>query len=56
MTCSSCRHGAIHLRQTMKAMQPNAAQIKTIANQTTTFLFSPKYFSQQGGREDVSQS
>jgi hypothetical protein len=44
------------LRQAMKAMQPNAAQIRTMTNQATAFLFSSKYFSQQSGCEDVSQS
>jgi hypothetical protein len=56
MTSSTCRHGAIHLRQAMKAKQPNAAQIRTTTNQATAFLFSSKYFSQQSGSEDVSQS
>src|SRR5512132_282415 len=56
MTSPTCRHGAIHLRQTMKAMQPNATQIRTMTNQVTAFLFSSKYSSQQSGCEDVSQS
>jgi hypothetical protein len=56
MTSSIRRHGAIHLRQAMKATQPNAAQIRTRTNQATAFLFSSKYFSQQSGCEDVSQS
>src|SRR5262245_8110590 len=56
ITCSSCCHGAIHLRQTMKAMQPNATQIRTMTSQVTAFLFCSKYFSQQSGCEDVSQS
>ena len=56
MTSSTCCHGAIHLRQTIKAMQPNATQIRTMTNQVTAFLFSSKYFSQQSGCEDVSQS
>src|SRR5262245_24971445 len=55
MTCSSCDHGAIHLRQTMKAMQPNATQIRTMTSQVTAFLFF-RYFSQQTGCKDVSQS
>ena len=37
-------------------MQPNATQIRTTTNQATAFLFSSKYFSQQSGCEDVSQS
>src|SRR4029453_13699962 len=56
MTSSTCRHGAIHLRQAMKAMQPNATQIRTTTNQATAFLFSSKYFSQQSGCENVSQT
>lgn len=56
MTCSRCCHGAIHLRQTMKAMQPNATQIRTMTNQVTAFLFSSKYLWQQSGCEDLSQS
>ena len=56
MTSSTCRHGAIHLRHTMKAMQPNATQIRKITKKATAFLFSSKYFSQQSGCEDVSQS
>src|SRR5262245_20623775 len=54
ITSSTCRHGAIHLRQTMTAMQPNATQIRKMTSQVTGFLLCSKYFSQQS--EDVSQS
>ena len=56
MTCSTCCHGAIHLRHTIKAVQPNATQIRTMTNQVTAFPFSSKYFSHQSGCEDLSQS
>ena len=55
MTSSTCRHGAIHLRQTMKAMQPKATQIRIMTNQVTAFVFSSRYFSQQSGCQRVSQ-
>jgi len=44
------------LRQTMKAITPNAPQIRTPMTQDTAFLFCSKYSSQQSGCEDVSQS
>ena len=43
MTSSTCLHGAIQLRHTMKAITPNAPQIKTAMSQDTAFLFSSKY-------------
>ena len=55
-TSSTCRHGAIHLRQTMKAITLSAPQIRTPMSQDTVFLFSSKHFSQQRGCKSVSQS
>jgi hypothetical protein len=42
ITSSTCRHGAIHLRQTMKAIGPNAPQIRIMMSQDTVFLFSAR--------------
>lgn len=42
ITCSTCRHGAIHLRQTMKPTTPNAPQTRTPMIQDTGFLISAK--------------
>ena len=36
-TSSTCRHGAIHLRQTIKAITLNAPQIRTPMSQDTVF-------------------
>jgi hypothetical protein len=40
MTSSTCRHGAIHLRQAMNAIQLNAAQIRTTMSQDTAFIIA----------------
>jgi hypothetical protein len=40
MTSSTRHHGAIHLRQTMKAIQANATQIRTMTNKVTALIIA----------------
>src|SRR5438552_12628171 len=56
MTSSTCRHGAIHLRQAIKAMQPNAAQIRTITNQATAFHSRLNTFRSKAGAKTFAIS
>src|SRR6266481_9495797 len=60
MTSSTCRHGAIHLRHTLKAMPHNAMQIRRNMSQDTAFYSLRTWVVLQNDtskrREDVSQS